>query len=99
MDAFLALVAKYFILSYLCETAGDLAGRLAGRLKSQPGTVALLASSGFGVALAWTARLNLLSDLGFAGDGTPLGFILTGILIGQGTRYLKNWFGRLIKRD
>ena len=81
-------LTTYFILAYFAHTAARIASDLIPtRSKRQEALVREWLSSGFGIALAYSAGADLLADLGISMLWPPAGLITTGILMGQGLKF------------
>ncbi len=56
-------------------------------------------SSGIGVGLAFGTGVDLLAELGVTVIWPPAGLIVTGLLLGQGTKYGLKWLTSLPKGE
>jgi hypothetical protein len=81
-------LTTYLVLSYLAHTVAKVsAGLLPAASARQRARLQEWLSTGFGVGLAFTTGVDLLSDVGVSVMWPPLGLIVTGILMGQGAKY------------
>jgi hypothetical protein len=84
----LADLTSYFILSAVSHTAAGIAGDLLPPLPDpKRRTVVGWLSSAFGVLMAFATGVDLLADLGITVVWPPAGLLITGLLMGQGTRF------------
>lgn len=81
-------LGTYLILSYFSHTAAVITSQLIP-LKD-PQKAKLLRewlSSAYGVTIGFSTGVNLLSDVGINIIWAPAGYLITGILLGQGVKF------------
>jgi hypothetical protein len=90
---------SYAVLGYVSQTVGNVFSRLiplkASGLQS---LVRQWTATGTGVALAFTGKVDMLADMGMDFSVEPLGYIVTGLIVGHGLQYTINFFTNLPKK-
>lgn len=88
-------ILSYLALAYVSQTVAKLTAGLVP-LKN-PRTAHLLRewlASSSGVALAFGTRMDLLGEIGLDLSVEPLGFLITGLILGHGVQYATEFFMR-----
>lgn len=85
--------SDYVILAYLSNTIAKVTVAMISTSPRQTKTRNQV-SSGVGVLLAITTKKNILTDLGLITFIPIAGYIITGLLIGQGAKFVYEEFIR-----
>lgn len=99
MEELIASLVKYGLMAYSAQTFADIGERLVPkttRLNSRErATLREWLSTGGGVALALASGADILFDLGLILAPPVIGMLITGLIVGQGGRYLSQWLSGL----
>ncbi len=93
-------LTRLFVLAYMSQTVSQIGERLV-----PPGVLSQRArdslgewiSTVAGVGLTFAADADILADLGLPFQPAIIGVLLTGLIVGQGGRFLTNWVAGLPK--
>ncbi len=93
-------LTRLFVLAYMSQTVSQIGERLV-----PPGVMSQRAreslgewiSTAAGVGLTFAADADILGDLGLPFEPAIIGVLLTGLIVGQGGRFLANWVAGLPK--
>ena len=91
-------LTRLFVLAYLSQTASRIGERLVpqGVLSARARTsLGEWLSTAVGVGLGFAADADILADLGLGFQPPFVGVLLTGLIVGQGGRFLTNWLAGL----
>ena len=81
-------IGTYLILAYFSHMAARITGQLIPvRDSSKAKLVQDWLSSGFGIMMGFSTDVNVLADAGIEMIWNPAGYIITGILLGQGVKF------------
>lgn len=81
-------LVSYLALAYVSQTLAHAASSLIPTKSPQlTRLIAEWMSTGTGVALAFTAKMDVLGDVGLEIGSDPLGYIITGVILGHGVHY------------
>lgn len=99
MEELLQNVTKYLILAYFSETAATISKRLLPTKLRQLDEMNVKdfqewVSTAFGVALTLSTDQNIFVDFGLSMKWPMLGLVFTGLVVGQGGRYLQRWMNQ-----
>ncbi len=81
-------ISTYLLLAYFSHTAAGITAQLIpvhDAVKAK--LVRQWLSSGFGIMMGLSTGVNILSDAGIDMTWSPAGYIITGILLGQGVAF------------
>lgn len=105
MEELISSLVKYGLMAYSAQTFADIGERLVppgvDLRGMQRATVREWLSTAAGVALALASGADILFDLGLILAPPVLGMLITGLIVGQGGRYLNQWLSGLprVPRD
>lgn len=95
MEELISSLVKYGLMAYSAQTFADIGERLVPRTSRLDGAnrakLREWLSTSAGVALALASGADILFDLGLILTPPILGMLLTGLIVGQGGRYLNEW--------
>lgn len=94
MTSVVSGLARYLALAYLAQTVARIGERLVPQSVLRPRLRQSLAewlSTAAGIGFAFAADADVLSDLGLDFQPQALGIVLTGLIVGQGTRFASAW--------
>lgn len=81
-------LVTYAALAYVAQTVGNTIAHLTPQnVAKWRQLVREWASTGTGVALATLGRVDILGEVGLDLNLEPLGYILTGLIVGHGVHY------------
>ncbi len=91
-------LTRLFVLAYLSQTVSRIGerlvpqGALSARVRQNLGE---WLSTAAGVGLGFAADADILAELGLPFQPSFVGVLLTGLIVGQGGRFLTNWIAGL----
>ncbi len=91
-------LTRLFVLAYLSQTVSRIGerlvpqGALSARMRQNLGE---WLSTAAGVGLGFAADADILAELGLPFQPSFVGVLLTGLIVGQGGRFLTNWIAGL----
>lgn len=95
MEEVLASLVRYGLSAYVVQTVAEIGERLVPRGAHLSNDLRLSLrewlSTGAGLALAVSSGADLLADLGLVLNPPLVGSVITGLIIGQGGRFLNRW--------
>ncbi len=93
-------LTRLFVLAYMSQTVSRIGERLIPQGVLSRRARQILAewiSTLAGVGLTFAADADILADLGLPFQPQVIGVLLTGLIVGQGGRFLTNWVAGLPK--
>jgi hypothetical protein len=89
-------VASYLALAYVSHTVGKAFTSLLPIKSTKWRTLARdWFSTAAGVSMAWLGEVDMLGDVGLDLNLEPLGYLVTGFILGHGTRYAMSFLNRV----
>ena len=99
MDELITSLVRYGLFAYSSQTVAEIGERLVPKgVHLAPDLRAALRewlSTGAGLALAIASGADILADLGLVLNPPLVGMVITGLIVGQGGRFLNNWLTSL----
>ncbi len=84
---------SYLALAYIAQTVSKVVTDLVPlRSAAQRRLLREWSSSGTGIALAVTAKMDMLADAGVDLGNDAIGYVVTGLILGHGVQYAVNFF-------
>ena len=91
-------LTRLFVLAYMSQTVARIGERLipAGAVSQRVRTsIAEWLSTAAGLGLGFAADADILAELGLPFQPPVVGVLLTGLIVGQGGRFLTSWIAGL----
>ena len=97
MEDLLASLLRYALMAYSAQTVAEIGERLVPvPLKPQARRdLREWLSTGFGLLLAIASGADILAELGLVLSPPIIGVAITGLIVGQGGRFLNRWISSL----
>lgn len=99
MEELVTSLVRYGLMAYSAQTVAEIGERLVPRgTKITAGVRATLRewlSTGAGLALSFATGADILADLGLSLSEPVVGICITGLIVGQGGRFLGEWLSSL----
>ncbi len=98
MDELFTSLVRYTLFAYSAQTVAEIGERLVpkGMLRSEfRSPLREWLSTGTGLALSVASGADILADLGLVLDPPLVGIVITGLIVGQGGRFLGNWLSSI----
>ncbi|NMP24528.1 hypothetical protein [Sulfobacillus harzensis] len=87
-------VVSYLALAYVAQTVAQAAQKLIPlKTPAQSQLVREWLSTGAAVTLTFAAKMDILGDLGLELGAEPIGYVVTGIILGHGVQYALKFMG------
>ena len=101
MDELLTSLVRYGLFAYSAQTIAEIGERLVPQgVHLGPNGRAVLRewlSTATGLVLSLAGGADILADLGLILDPPLVGITITGLIVGQGGRFLDQWLASLPK--
>jgi len=91
-------LTRLFVLAYLSQTVSRIGERLVPRgtlSQRQRESLGEWLSTAAGIGLGFAADADILAELGLPFQPAFVGVLLTGLIVGQGGRFLTQWIAGL----
>jgi hypothetical protein len=99
VDELITSLVRYGLFAYSSQTIAEIGDRLVPKgMLLRPDVRASLRewlSTGTGLALAVASGADILADLGLVLNPPIVGMVITGLIVGQGGRFLDQWLTSL----
>ncbi|MDA8345236.1 MAG: hypothetical protein M0Z66_07115 [Thermaerobacter sp.] len=99
VDELITSLVRYGLFAYSAQTVAEIGERLVPRgthlSADMRSSLREWLSTGAGLALSVASGADILADLGLILNPPLVGMVITGLIVGQGGRFLGRWLASL----